>query len=395
MKPLKIAIIDYVLEPDKPGRNGLSDLVWDMASELVNQGHEPHIIASYHSDCYPDERVTVHNFQTPPIGYRNVLGHFWILKRATDIIRKLNPDLIHSPEYISTAVLAILRIKTPIVLTVPGSIYQKIHDDHGYEWYYAQILKLAARISARRCDRIIATSVDMKQWWEWTGSKPEKTPYIPLGVNTKRFYYHKDARETLGIDKDTILLLYAGRFSKEKGLLDLVEALIKCKSYFSQRDIRVVLIGKGPQLKEIEQRINKNNVNSILHIKKWVDKEEMPIWYSAADAFLLPSYSESISRTIPEAMMCGTPVIGTKITGSVDHIRDGENGFLFEKHNPESLGMIFQRIINNEINLNSMRQTTLTYAQENFPYSHIISRIVNEVYFPIIKDNDDGINQSI
>ena len=37
-RPLRVAFVDYVLEPDKPGRSGLSDVVWDMASELVNQG---------------------------------------------------------------------------------------------------------------------------------------------------------------------------------------------------------------------------------------------------------------------------------------------------------------------------------------------------------------------
>ena len=40
---LRIAFVDYVLDPKYPGITGLSDVVWDMASELVNQGHEVHI----------------------------------------------------------------------------------------------------------------------------------------------------------------------------------------------------------------------------------------------------------------------------------------------------------------------------------------------------------------
>ena len=98
-RPLRVAFVDYVLDPDKPGRSGLSDVVWDMASELVNQGHEAHVIASYYTDQYPDRRVHVHNFPSPPIGYRNLIGHFWILKRAADIAKRLQPDIIHAPEY--------------------------------------------------------------------------------------------------------------------------------------------------------------------------------------------------------------------------------------------------------------------------------------------------------
>lgn len=86
---LRVAFIDYVLEPDKPGRSGLSDFVWDMASELVRQGHEVYIIASYHSDKYPDPNVKVHNFPTPPIGYRNIIGQLLIIKHAADIVRQL------------------------------------------------------------------------------------------------------------------------------------------------------------------------------------------------------------------------------------------------------------------------------------------------------------------
>ena len=161
-KQLNIAFVDYVLEPDKPGRSGLSDIVWDMASELVNQGHEAHVVGSYHTTTYPDARVTVHNFPTPPIGYRNIAGQLWIIKRAADIVRHLQPDVVHAPEYLSTAVLSALGVRTPLVMTVPGNIYHRIKYGHSFEWWYVQVLKLAARRSARHCANIIAISQEMK-----------------------------------------------------------------------------------------------------------------------------------------------------------------------------------------------------------------------------------------
>ena len=206
MRSLRIAFVDYVVDPAKPGRSGLSDLVWDMAVELAKMGHEAHIVASYHTDQFPSDSVEVHNFPTPAIGYRNIIGHLRILYRATGIIKQINPDIVHAPEYLSTAVMSALGVSAPLVLTVPGNIYHRLRTPEGssYEWYYAQILKWAARRSARQCSAVIAISQEMKRWWEWTGSAPEHTPMIPLGVDPQRFSFVKDARGLLELPSDMI-----------------------------------------------------------------------------------------------------------------------------------------------------------------------------------------------
>ena len=119
---LRVCFIDYVLEPDKPGRSGLSDIVWDMASELANQGHEVHIVASYHSEVFPDPRINVHSFPTPVMGYRNVVGNALLLMRAARVTKALRPDIVHAPEYVSIAVFHALGVMAPLVFTVPGNI---------------------------------------------------------------------------------------------------------------------------------------------------------------------------------------------------------------------------------------------------------------------------------
>lgn len=382
---LRIAFVDYVLEPDQPGRTGLSDVVWDMASELINQGHEAHMVASYHTEEYPDPRVTVHNFPTPPIGYRNVIGHTWIIKRAADIIRRLQPDIVHAPEYFSTAVLATLGIKTPLVMTTPGNIYHRIQEGHNYEWYFVQILKWSARTSARKCGSIIAISREMKHWWEKTGSPPEKTPWIPLGVDTERFHPVENARETLNLSAAQLVLLFVGRFSKEKGLLDLLYALDDVSLPLDPLQLNVILIGKGPQERELRQTITTLGLESIVEMRSWVAQDELSTWYSASDALLLPSHSEGFSRTIPEAMCCGTPVIGSEITGTEDHIQDGKNGLLFPVRNQQVLAQTLEHVIAEPATLLSMRPFTLEYAQNHLTWNRIVQRVVDKVYKPLVQ----------
>ena len=381
---LKIAFVDYVLEPDKPGRSGLSDIVWDMASELTNQGHEVHVVASYHTTQYPDARISVHNFETPPMGYRNVVGNAWLLYRAARIVKSIQPDIVHAPEYVSTAVFSLYGVSSPMVLTVPGNIFHKIEHGNSYEWYFTQVLKWAAKKSAASCSSVIAISKEMKLWWEMTGSPPDRTPWIPLGVNTSRFYLVSDARAQLGIPNDKVFLLYVGRFSTEKGLLDLLDALASIKSQLDPSKVQVTLIGKGRLEQELGERIEQEGLGAIVALRPWVAQEELKVWYSAASALLLPSHSEGFSRTIPEAMICGTPVIGTRITGTEDHIEHGVNGCLVHPKDAKAIAEVISNVVLKPEAAKSMGHAALSYAQQHLTWPAIVERIVKEVYIPVV-----------
>ena len=384
---MKIGFVDYILDPKKPGRSGLSDMVWDMASELVNQGHEVHVIASYHTDLYPDSRVEVHNFKTPPIGYRNIIGQLWLLIRASKILKSLQLDVVHAPEYVSTAVMAAYGIKIPIILTVPGNIFYRLSRNNGmkYEWSYTQVLKWAARTSAKRCGKIIAISRDMKYWWEWTGSAPENTPMIPLGANPDRFYKVESSREHLGLAEEPLIFLYVGRFELEKGIYDILDALkiISNEGEGLKNRLKVYLIGRGPLEDEIKEKVKVLGLSDVVVIMPWVAQEDLPAWYSAADALVLASSAEGFSRTIPEAMSCGTPVIGSAISGTEDHIQSGVNGFLFPSGDIVELSKIFRSLTEDPGSVRGLRSSTAEYAKAFLQWPSIMDKIVNEVYRPV------------
>lgn len=381
---LRVAFIDNVLEPDKPGRSGLSDTIWDMASVLIDQGHEAHVIAAYSTTHYPDHRVIVHNFPAPPLGYRNIIGQLWIVARAAGIVKQLQPDIVHTRDYISTAVLATLGARIPLVLTVPGNVFQRIREGHSYEWHFVQVLKWAARTSARRCAAIIATSREMQHWWEWTGSPPERTLWIPLGVSATRFCPIPNARERLRIPRDKQFWLYVGRFSREKGLLDLLDALAPMRCLLDPAQVQVTLIGKGPQEEDIRSQIERSGLSQIVQMRPWVAQDELSTWYSAADALLLPSWNEPFGKVMIEAMACATPVIASATEGPKDHIRNGSNGFLFAPRDTHALAEILGKSLQNSEFLRRMRSSSLVYAQQHLTWSRIMARVTNEVYFPII-----------
>lgn len=382
-RQLRVAFVDYWLDPARPGRSGLSDIVWDMASALVDSGHEAHIVAAYRSAEVPDRRVKLHSFTPPPLGYRNVVGHTWLLKRAADVLRALRPDVIHSPEYYSTAVLATYGVPAPLVFTVPGNIYHRLRHEHSYEWYYVQLLKWAAHTAARR-GSVVAVSREMQRWWQLTGSRPEHTHWIPYGVNPERFRPVPAARECLGLPSDQLTLLYVGRFAPEKGLLDLLAALSRLRGQIAPGDLRVILVGAGPQADELAHAIARGRLEPFVELRPWVAQSELSTWYSAADALLLPSHSEAFARVILEALSCGTPVIGSRITGTEDHIVPETSGFTYMPGADRELAALLALVAQRPELLRRLRTSARAYVERELTWERITQRIVREVYYPLL-----------
>jgi glycosyltransferase involved in cell wall biosynthesis len=63
-------------------------------------------------------------------------------------------------------------------------------------------------------------------------------------------------------------------------------------------------------------------------------KEEMAVYFAAADMFVLNSGYEGFSHQILEAMSAGTPVIASAVGGNREVVNQGKNGFLI-KYNDE------------------------------------------------------------
>jgi glycosyltransferase involved in cell wall biosynthesis len=378
---LKIGFIDYVLEPDKPGRTGLSDIVWDLATELVAQGHEVHVVASYQTNEYPNDQIIVHNFSAPPIGYRNILGQLWILKRAADILRNLSLDIIHAPEYVSTSFMWCMGIQTPIVLTVPGNIYERIQNGNPFDFFTTQILKIAARVSAVSCEQIIVTSKEMAWWWSKTGAPASRMSTIPLGVDPHLFKSIPNARSLLKIPPNKRIVLFVGRLSHEKGLMQLISAFKNLCEV--NNDVELHLVGEGGYSKYLYDYALDFGIEKHIIFHGKINKSELPAYYSAADITVLPSLSEGLPRTMLESLACSSPFLGTRITGIEDHIQDNKTGFLIEPGNTELLTLKLDTILRNPEHARVVAKRGLAYVRKNLTWQVIAKRIQSEVYSKI------------
>ncbi len=144
---MKIVLFDYIFDQQQPGISGLSDLIWETARGLVDIGEEVHIVGPYPVGISGPNGATLHTYPLPRLNYHNLLGHLLIIWRGWRVIQRelSDADLIHTPEYLSSSVFTLMG-KIPVILTTPGSIYERIHSGaNPFDPITTAIYKLADR----------------------------------------------------------------------------------------------------------------------------------------------------------------------------------------------------------------------------------------------------------
>ncbi len=123
-----------------------------------------------------------------------------------------------------------------------------------------------------------------------------------------------------GFDEKSPVVLFAGRLSQEKGVMDLPGIYLAIKKKIP--NIRMVVAGSGPAEKALKK------IMPDATYLGWMDPSALPEIYSSADILLLPSSFDTFSCVVVEAMSCGLPVIAFNSKGPKDIIGNGVNGYL-------------------------------------------------------------------
>ena len=175
-------------------------------------------------------------------------------------------------------------------------------------------------------------------------------------------------QEIFGVNEDDPVILFAGRISEEKGIMELPHIYKKLKESFP--GIKVAVAGVGPAEKEL-----KRELPEAVYLG-WVDHEKLPDVYSAADLLILPSKFDTFGCVVLEAMSCGLPVAAYNTKGPKDIIENGINGFLVK--NKTEMVREIKNYLNNKKIQKSLKKSVLKRA-EYYNTDRIISQFLQDV----------------
>ena len=149
------------------------------------------------------------------------------------------------------------------------------------------------------------------------------------GINEKRFVPSRDVYESFrkekGISKNSKIILFIGRLTKDKGIIDLLESF--SKTFIDFQDCYLLLV--GPDEDNIEQvYLNNSNLKSRIYYFKYTDRPEY--FMQVSDILCLPSLREGFGNVVLEAALCGVPAVVSDIYGLKDVVEKDITATIFK-----------------------------------------------------------------
>lgn len=157
-------------------------------------------------------------------------------------------------------------------------------------------------------------------------------------------------------------LIFVGRLSAEKNLLELFEALLGL-------DIQLILVGDGPQRQQLEDKASSCKLE--VRFMGICPHHELPELLNQADIFILPSIGEGHPKVLLEAMSCALPVIGTAVPGIQELICHGETGYLCGTSAAEIRAAV-QHVAGNAELRERMGRQARQFVVENFSLDRVV-----------------------
>lgn len=272
-----------------------------------------------------------------------------------DKIQKENFDAIIIGGYVSFTVKIVLFLcklkKIPFILWSGSTLYDEAQL---FRKIYSPVIKLIIKFS----DAFVAYGTWAKEYI-MSFNVPSEKVFIAINVGnvdyfleeSKKLTGQKDSiKQKLGI-KSKYNLLYVGQLIKErKGVEYLVDAFIKLKK--ENKDLGLVVVGDGPQKEELEEMCH--GIDNV-YFTDFIQPDELPLYYAAADIFVIPSFYDRFSIVLSEAMASGLPAISTnKNAATVDLIEDGINGYVVEERSSEDIYNKLMSMLQDPENLKKM-----------------------------------------
>ena len=218
-----------------------------------------------------------------------------------------------------------------------------------------------------------------------SGAPRDRASVIYAGIDLARFHPGLDGsafRAKHGIPSDATVISALGLALRRK-LDTLLDALDRLDL---EGNIHCLIGGVGDDFAYVEQRVKAmGKVN--VHVLGFVPEEELPEFYAATDILVVSPSTlvECMGQSMKEAMACGRAVVGARLGGVPEAVRDGYNGLLFEPDAPDDLLRALQRLCQDAPLRQEMGMRGRQIAEEKFS-AELAARQTLDVFEAVARD---------
>jgi glycosyltransferase involved in cell wall biosynthesis len=219
------------------------------------------------------------------------------------------------------------------------------------------------------CDRINcvshATMVDTIP-----GEIHERCSVVYNGVDTSKFrpgLDHSCLKEELGLGEGPIILSN-GRLIEQKGFKHLIDGFAVVRKEI--KDAELVIIGKGPLKEGLMEQARSRGVGDSVRFVTGIPEARLPLYYSMADIFVLPSLYEPSAVVLYEALSSGKPIVATSAGGNREIVTP-ECGSIVPVRDSEALARSMSDLLGDRAKRIGMGRGSRDRAVERFDWDVI------------------------
>jgi len=371
-----------------PHVGGIERVVYEQSKRLLQRNYDPIVVTNriQTPKNYVVDGINVECYESLNTGFR--LGIPYSIPTVTSLetfLKAVKSSKIvhaHGHPYLTSLIAAKLakRYSKPFVLTQHNTFIE-------YDSIFDNIERLndlaVGKETLKEADKIIAVSNATKNYVLSLGAKPEKVKVLRNGVDLVRFRplagKREEMRRKLGISQNSIVVLTVRRLVYKNG----IDTLIESANIAVKKNPKIVflVVGKGPDLNNVQIKINQLGIENNFKFTGFVKDEDLPFYYNAADFFALPSKSgEGLPLVALEAMACGLPVIATDV-GGISEILMEDYGKIVPPNQPELLAKAILEFSN--IDLSSRKLEIRAVMEEKYSWDKNVETLV-EIYEELI-----------
>lgn len=265
------------------------------------------------------------------------MGDGLALARLVQTLTRLRPTLVNAgtPKAGLLGVTAARLCRVPVVVYLLRGLRFE-----GTAGVKRLLLCASEHVAAGLADRVFVNGESLRQRFITLGCAPAAKTWVPSsgssnGVEVERFApsperraWARQERVRLGIPERAVVIGFVGRFARDKGIVELLEAFERA----ALRDARLHLLLVGdhddtdPLPREARARLESD---PRISTTGFVD-EPAP-FYSLMDVFAFPSHREGFPNAPLEAAAAELPVVAYRVVGSEDAVVDGVTGLLLPR----------------------------------------------------------------
>lgn len=313
-----------------------------------------------------------------------------VAHRIEQVVKRVRPHVLHAHSPVLNVLPALRvgrRLGIPVVYEV-RAFWEDAAVDHGTTREGGLRYRMTRGLETwalKRADAVATICEGLRSDIVARGVPAQKVTVIPNAVDIEKFSFpgecDRGLKRALGLEGVRVLG-FVGSFYAYEGLAMLLQALPDILA--GAPDVRVLLVGGGPQEAELKQLASQLGVASHVLFAGRVHHDEVHRYYGLIDVLVYPRLSMRLTELVTplkplEAMAQGKLLVASDVGGHRELICDGETGVLFKAGDPCDLAAKALGLLNHPERWPDLRAAGRRHAEAERNWTKSVARY-REVY---------------